>query len=36
MDQVLVRYYGNGSHRYDGKEFIESISKIRRGENVRG
>ena len=30
MDRILSRYEGNDSTRYDGKEYFESISKIRR------
>lgn len=29
MDRILIRYKGNDSTRYDGKEYFESISKIR-------
>ena len=35
MDKVIVRYENNGSERYDGKEFVESISKLHR-ENTTG
>ena len=30
MDRILIRYEGNDSTRYDGKEYFESISKIHR------
>ena len=36
MDQVLVRYVGNGSTRYDGKDYIESLSKLKRKKNAQG
>ena len=31
---VTVRYIDNGSARYDGKEFQELLSKIRREKNA--
>ena len=34
MDKVIVRYCNNHSTRYDGKEFLESVSKLRRKENA--
>ena len=33
---VTVRYVDNGSARYDGKEFQELLSKIRRDKNATG
>ena len=36
MDKVIVRYCNNHSTRYDGKEFLESVSKLRREENATG
>ena len=33
---VIVRYCNNHSTRYDGKEFLESVSKLRRKENATG
>ena len=35
MDKVIVRHENNGSEHYDGKEFVESISKLHR-ENTTG
>ena len=34
-EKVLIRYEGNGSSRYDGKQYFEPASKLRR-ENSRG
>ena len=31
-----MRYCNNHSIRYDGKEFLESVSKLRRKENATG
>ena len=31
-----MRYCNNHSTRFDGKEFLESVSKLRRKENVTG
>ena len=36
MSNVIVRYVGNGSVRYDGKQYIESTSKLRRGTGATG
>ena len=36
MERISIKYFGNGSLRYDGKEFLERLSNIRRGENARG
>ena len=27
---TIIRYEDNGSVRYDGKEYVESLSKVRR------
>ena len=34
--QGHVRYCNNHSTRYDGKEYLESVSKLRRKENATG
>ena len=34
MDKVLIRYVDNGSLRYDGKDYLESITKIQRQEGA--
>ena len=36
METILVKYKGNGSSRYDEKEYLESAFRIRREKNVRG
>ena len=36
MDKALVRYIDNGSTRYDGKEYAESLSKLRRDKSATG
>ena len=36
MSNVIVRYVGNGSVRYDGKDYIESTSKLHRGTGATG
>ena len=36
MDKVILKYEDNGSSRYDGKEYFELVSKVRRNEDVRG
>ena len=36
MDKVIVRYENNRLVRYDGKELLESISKLRREKNMTG
>ena len=36
MDKALVRYIDNGSTRYDGKEYAESLSKLRRKKSATG
>ena len=35
-EKVLIRYEGNGSSRYDGKEYFEAASKLKREKNSRG
>ena len=30
IDKILIKYQGNGSSRYDEKEYYESASKLRR------
>ena len=34
MDKILIRYEGNGSSRYNKKEYLESAFRIRREKNV--
>ena len=36
MDTIIIRYEDNGSVRYDGKEHVESLSKVRRKKSVTG
>ena len=36
MDCVLITYFGNNSSRYDEKDFLEKLSKIRRAEEAEG
>ena len=36
VEKVLIRYEGNGSSRYDGKEYFEAASKLKREKNSRG
>ena len=36
MEKILIRYEGNGSSRYDEKEYLESASRFRREKNVGG
>ena len=36
MEKILIRYKGNGSSRYDEKEYLASASRIRREKNVTG
>ena len=35
-EKVHIRYEGNGSSRYDGKQYFEAASKLRREKNSRG
>ena len=35
MDKVIIRYGNNKSMRYNGKDFLESVSKVC-GENETG
>ena len=36
MNDVIVRYVGNGSVRYDSKDYIESTSKLYQGTAATG
>ena len=36
MDKVIVRYCNNHSTCHNGKEFLESVSKLCREENMMG
>ena len=36
MDTIISRYEDNGSVRYDGKEYVESHSKVCREKSVTG
>lgn len=36
MDEATMRYVDNESVCYDGKEFLESLSKICRNKSVTG
>ena len=36
MDKVIVRYENNRLVRYDGKELLESISKLHGEKNMTG
>ena len=36
MDTIIIRYEDNGSVRYDGKEYIVSLSKVRREKSATG
>ena len=36
MDTIIIRYEDNGSVRYDGKEYVESLSKVRREQSATG
>ena len=33
---TIIRYEDNGSVRYDGKEYVESLSKVRRRKSATG
>ena len=33
---TIIRYEDNGSVRYDGKEYVESLSKVRRKKSATG
>ena len=35
MDTIIIRYEDNGSVRYNGKEYVESLSKVRREKSAR-
>ena len=36
MDTIIIRFEDNGSVRYDGKEYVESLSKVCRETSVTG
>ena len=36
MDTIIIRYNDNGSVRYDGKEYVGSLSKVRREKSATG
>ena len=36
MDTIIIRYKDNGSVRYDGKEYVESLSKVCREKSTTG
>ena len=36
MDTIIIRYEDNGSACYDGKEYVESLSKVRREKSATG
>ena len=36
MDTIIIRYEDSGSVHYDGKEYIESLSKVRREKSATG
>ena len=36
MDTIIITYEDNGSVRYVGKEYVESLSKVRREKNASG
>ena len=36
MDTIIIRYEDNGSVHYDGKEYVESLSKVRREKSTTG
>ena len=33
---TIIRYEDNGSVRYDGREYVESLSTVRRKKSVTG
>ena len=33
---TIIRYENKGSLRYDGKEYVESLSKVRRKKSATG
>ena len=33
---TIIRYEDNGSVRYDGKEYVERLSKVRRRKSATG
>ena len=36
MDTTIIRYEDNGLVRYGGKEYVESLSKVRREKSTTG
>ena len=36
MDTITIRYEDNGSVRYDGKAYVESLSKVCRETSATG
>ena len=36
MDTIIIRYEDNGSVRYDRKEYVESLYKVRREKSATG
>ena len=36
MDTIIIRYEDNGSVCYDGKEYVESLSKVLREKSATG
>ena len=36
MDTIIIRYEDNSSVRYDGKEYVERLSKVHREKNATG
>ena len=36
MDTIIIRYEDNGLVRYDGKEYVESLSKVCREKSATG
>ena len=36
MDTIIIRYEDNGLVCYDGKEYVESLSKVRRKKSAIG
>ena len=36
MDTIIIRYEDNGSVRYDGKEYVERVSKVHREKSTTG
>ena len=36
MEKVLIRYKGYGSSQFDGKEYLKSVSKLKRHNSRKG